>query len=47
MKKSCPKGSSEFKSVFAVVFPRLPAEDWGIVSGETCDEVERAIRKLQ
>ena len=26
---------------------RLLREDWGIVSGETCDEVERAIRKLQ
>lgn len=26
---------------------RLLREDWGIVSGETCDEVDRAIRKLQ
>ena len=26
---------------------RLLREEWGIVSGETCDEVERAIRKLQ
>ena len=26
---------------------RLMREDWGIVSGEECDEVERAIRKLQ
>ena len=26
---------------------RLLREEWGIVSGETCDEVERAIQKLQ
>ena len=26
---------------------RLLREEWGVVSGETCDEVERAIRKLQ
>ena len=26
---------------------RLLREDWGIVSGETCEEVERASRKLQ
>ena len=26
---------------------RLLREEWGIVSGETCEEVERAIRKLQ
>ncbi len=26
---------------------RLMREDWGIVSGEECEEVERAIRKLQ
>ena len=26
---------------------RLLREEWGTVSGETCDEVERAIRKLQ
>ena len=26
---------------------RIQREDWGIVSGEERDEVERAIRKLQ
>ena len=26
---------------------RLMREDWGIISGEECEEVERAIQKLQ
>ena len=26
---------------------RLLKEEWGIVSGESCDEVERAMRRLR
>ena len=38
-------GGADSVCLFHVL--RLLREEWGIVSGETCAEVERAIQKLQ